>query len=166
MLPLSHCGDEEDGCIGLSSWLHFICITLLALCFLSSLCFMKQCLFELMYLCSFPSACWALCLSTQSHCGAEEDGHIGLSSWLHFICITLLSLLCWLSTLCVMNFCFNIYIYIYIYIYIITNIYIYIYIYNFPNVTICYCAFVWMCQSRCRNKITECLEKPLLRIIY
>ena len=124
MLPLSHCGDEEDGCIGLSSWLHFICITLLALCFLSSLCFMKQCLFELMYLCSFPSAYWALSLSTQSHCGDEEDGHIGLSSWLHFICITLLSLLCWLSTLCVMSFCFNIYIYIYIYLYIITNIYI------------------------------------------
>ena len=34
----SHCGDEEDGSIGLSSWLHYICIMLLALCLLSTLC--------------------------------------------------------------------------------------------------------------------------------
>ena len=45
MSPLSHCGDEEDGIIGLSSWLHFICIQLLALCLLSTLRLMKQCQF-------------------------------------------------------------------------------------------------------------------------
>ena len=32
MLPLTHCGDEEGGCIGLSSWLHCVCTALLALC--------------------------------------------------------------------------------------------------------------------------------------
>ena len=45
MSPLSHCGDEEDGCIGVSSWLHCICIVPLVLCLLSTLCFMKQCQF-------------------------------------------------------------------------------------------------------------------------
>ena len=32
MLPLTHCGDGKDRCIGLSSWLHCVCIVLLALC--------------------------------------------------------------------------------------------------------------------------------------
>ena len=36
MLLQSHCGDEEYGRIGLSSWLHYICIMLLALCLLST----------------------------------------------------------------------------------------------------------------------------------
>ena len=62
-------------------------------------------------------------MSPQIHFGDEEDGHIGLPSWLHFICIMLLALLCWLSTLCVL-------LYIYICRYII---YIYIYIYIYQN---------------------------------
>ena len=37
MLPQSHCGNEEDGRIGLSSWIHYICIMLLALWLLSPL---------------------------------------------------------------------------------------------------------------------------------
>ena len=32
MLPLTHCGDEKDWCIELSSWLYCVCIVLLALC--------------------------------------------------------------------------------------------------------------------------------------
>ena len=47
--PHSHCGDEEDGCIGLSSWLHCICIMLLALCLLSTQCVMNQFLFWCIY---------------------------------------------------------------------------------------------------------------------
>ena len=35
-LSQSHYGDEEDARIGLSSWLHYICIMLLALCLLST----------------------------------------------------------------------------------------------------------------------------------
>ena len=41
MSPQSHCGDVEDGRIGFSSWLHYICITLLALYLLSMLCVMS-----------------------------------------------------------------------------------------------------------------------------
>ena len=71
-------------------------------------------------------------LSPQSHCGDEEDGCIVLSSWLHYICITLLAL-CLLSILCAMNHEFfvliNVFIYIYIYIYIHIHIHIYIYVY-------------------------------------
>ena len=32
MLPQSRCGDEDNGQIGLSSWCHYICIMLFALC--------------------------------------------------------------------------------------------------------------------------------------
>ena len=39
MSPQSHCGDEEDGRIGLSSWRHYIYV-----------------------LCSLLCACWALCV--------------------------------------------------------------------------------------------------------
>ena len=45
MLPQSNCGDEEDGRIGLSLWHHYVSITLLALCLLSTLCVMNQFLF-------------------------------------------------------------------------------------------------------------------------
>ena len=45
MSPQSYCGDEEDGCIGLSSRLHHVCITLLALCLFDTLCAMNQFLF-------------------------------------------------------------------------------------------------------------------------
>ena len=41
----SHCGDEKDGNIGLSSWRHYICIMLFTLCMLSTLCVMNQFLF-------------------------------------------------------------------------------------------------------------------------
>ena len=51
------------------------------------------------------------CMLPQSHCGDDEDGRIGLSSWRHYICI---------------------YIYIYIYIHIFVYIYIhYIYMYMY-----------------------------------
>ena len=36
-MPQSQYGDEEDGCIGLSSWLHYVYTTFLALCLLSTL---------------------------------------------------------------------------------------------------------------------------------
>ena len=36
----------------------------------------------------------------QSHCGDEEDGHIGLSSWLHYI-------LCSFLVVCHETICFN-----------------------------------------------------------
>ena len=42
MLPQNLCGNDEDGRIGLSSWLHYICIMLLALCLLSTVCVMNQ----------------------------------------------------------------------------------------------------------------------------
>ena len=42
MLLKRHCGDEENGRIGLSSCFHYICIMLLALCLLSCLCVMNQ----------------------------------------------------------------------------------------------------------------------------
>ena len=45
MSPQSHCGDEEDGCIILSSQRHCICIMLFALCMLSTLFVMNQFLF-------------------------------------------------------------------------------------------------------------------------
>ena len=45
MLPQSHCGDGEDGRIGLSSWRHYMCIMLFALCILRTLCVMNQFLF-------------------------------------------------------------------------------------------------------------------------
>ena len=48
--PQNHCGDEEDGRIELSSWRHYICIMLFALCMLSTLCVMNQLLFLLIYL--------------------------------------------------------------------------------------------------------------------
>ena len=45
MSPQSRCGDEEDERIGLSSWRHYICIMLFALCMLSTLRAMNQFLF-------------------------------------------------------------------------------------------------------------------------
>ena len=42
MSPQNHCGDEEDGCIGLSSWHCYICIMLFAFCMLITLCVMNQ----------------------------------------------------------------------------------------------------------------------------
>ena len=38
-------GDEEDGCTGLSSSRHYLCILLFALCMLSTLCVINQYLF-------------------------------------------------------------------------------------------------------------------------
>ena len=121
MSPQSHCGDEENGCIRLSSWRHCICIMLFALCMLSTLCVMNQFLFWLINIFTLLAQCllgtllvliltmhelyhWPsiASMSPQSHCGDEEDGRIGLSSWRHYICIMLFAL-CMLSTLCVMN---------------------------------------------------------------
>ena len=81
--------------------------------------------------------------SSQSHHG-DEDGRIGLSSWLHYVCIILLAL-CLLGTLChesisvlinlcecvcvYIYICVCIYVYIYIYMYIYIHKYIYIYVY-------------------------------------
>ena len=45
MSPQSHCGDEEDGRIGLSSWRHYMYV-----------------------LCSLLCACWALCVSWTNFC--------------------------------------------------------------------------------------------------
>ena len=45
MSPQSHCGHEEDGRTGLSSWRHYICIMLFDLCMLSTLCVINQFLF-------------------------------------------------------------------------------------------------------------------------
>ena len=47
MLPQSHCGDEKDKRIGLSSWLHY---------------------FTIYVLCSLLCACWALCMSWTNFC--------------------------------------------------------------------------------------------------
>ena len=44
-LMITHCGDEENGRIGLSLRLHYVCITVPALCLLSTLCVMNQFLF-------------------------------------------------------------------------------------------------------------------------
>ena len=38
MSPQSNCDDKGDGRIWLSLWLHYVCIILLALCLLSTLC--------------------------------------------------------------------------------------------------------------------------------
>ena len=40
-----------------------------------------------------------------------RDGHIGLSSWHHYICIMLFALWCWALCVSSTNFCFNKYIY-------------------------------------------------------
>ena len=53
--PQSLCGGEEDGRIGLSSWLHYITMALLALCLLSTLYVINQFLFQLMYICIYIS---------------------------------------------------------------------------------------------------------------
>ena len=83
--------------------------------------------------------------SSQSHYG-DEDGCIGLSSWLHYVCIILLALfllgtlchesvsvlinLCVCVCVCVYIYmCVCIYVYIYIYMYIYIHKYIYIYVY-------------------------------------
>ena len=74
MSPQSHCGDEEDGRIGLSSSRHYICIMLFALCMLSTLLVLSLTMRELRH---WPSIAG---MSPQSHYGAEEDGRNGLSS--------------------------------------------------------------------------------------
>ena len=85
-------------------------LTLLTQCLLSTLLVLTLTMHELRH--------WPFIagMSPQSHCG-NRDGCIGLSSWFHYMCITLLALSL-LSTLCVMSdFCFNLcFIYIYIYI--------------------------------------------------
>ena len=53
--PQSHCGDKENRCIGLSSWLHYMCIILLALCLLRTLCAMNQFL-----LCNHECMAWVV----------------------------------------------------------------------------------------------------------
>ena len=90
MSPQSHCGDE-DGHIGLSSWNQHINIMLLALCLLSTLLVLTLTMPELRH---WPSIAGT---SQQSHCGDKRDGRIGLSSWHHYISVTILGL-CLLST--------------------------------------------------------------------
>ena len=85
-----------DGLIGFYSWLHYICITILALRLLSTLLVLALTKREPRHRFSIAS------ISPQIHCDYEEDGCIRLLSWLYYIFILLFAL-CLLSTLCVMN---------------------------------------------------------------
>ena len=99
MLPRSHCDGEEVGCIGLSSWLHYVCIMFLlmyVLCMYYANNVLTLAMFELHH---WP---FITVMSPQSHCCDKEDGRIGSSLWLHYVCITLLDL-CLLNTQYVMN---------------------------------------------------------------
>ena len=77
-------------------------------------------------------------MSPQSHYG-DEDGRIGLSSWLHYVCIILLAL-CLLGTLChesisvLINLCECVCVYIYIYVCVYMYIYTYICTYIYTNI--------------------------------
>ena len=113
----------KDGRIGLSLWLHYVCITLLALCLLRTLCVMKK-IFGgvLIYLRSLPSAFWAVFCSTINHAWtpplaihsaswthgliAQSVMYIYIYIYIYYICMTFMSFFLFNNSwnLCIGNF--------------------------------------------------------------
>ena len=72
-------------------------------------------------------------MSQQSHCGDEEDGHIWLSSWRHYIYIYIyIYMYIYICIIYIYIYWFNIYVHTYTHTHTHTHIYI-IYIYIFQK---------------------------------
>ena len=112
------CGDEEDGCIELSSRLHYISITLSALCLLSTLLVLTLTMREFRH---WPS------IAGMSSRHVATKPLWWWEGWVHWI-----------------FFMTSPYKYAYIYKYICVCVYIYIYMYVCVFVCVCVCVYIYI----------------------